>query len=274
MPSHSDNWTLIEVAVSPELSELVSDHLWSIGVAGIEETTRGDTVVLRTSVGSDPHEVIAHLSTQFPSAQVGVVDIPRSIADSWRDFAEASHVVDDIWLVPAWTTVPANSRPILVEPLDTFGLGNHPTTVLTLRLALANLETGGRVLDMGSGSGVLSVGLAVLRGAHVDAHDIAASGADALRINAALNDVETVNWCAQRADIGSNYDMVMANILAPVLRELSDDIQSRVRPGGVVVLSGIRNEQVDEVLTHYAMCDEKRRITMDGWSAVALIRVR
>ena len=265
---------LVDFDVPAALVELVSDALWSVGVAAIEELERGDGMItLRTSLGADASVEAAAIAGRFDGVSATPVTFPASVADTWREFVEPTHVVDDIWIVPQWCAPPMG-RTILIEPFDTFGMGNHPTTVLTLRGALTGTSAADTVLDLGSGSGVLSVALAKLRGCSVEAHDIAPQGRAALVHNAELNAVaDRVSWLEEFTPAREpRYDVVMANILAPVLRQLAGDIQSVTRPGGTIVLSGVRAEQVDEVRNHYERCDTVNVEHLDGWAAVILRR--
>ena len=254
--------------VTQEESELISDVLWSLGVVAIEELTHDNRVILRTSLGENPDDIMSSLRELFPQARINTVEVDRSIADTWREFAEPTHVVDDVYLVPAWRDAPRDSRSIFIEPLDTFGLGNHPTTVLALRLALTCVEPRSTVFDFGSGSGVLSVGVAVLLSCTSLAFDIADSARDALTMNSTRNNVTTCQWSDGFPH--DQVDAVLANILAPVLTAEADNIVSSLRTGGVVVLSGMRDTQADEVLSHFSACTEILRDELDGWVAVAL----
>lgn len=268
-----EGWVLVEFETDRGNAELLAADLWSRGVVAVEEIdVAPDRMVLRTSLGADSDSAVAEINAAHSSVS-RLVSFPARVADTWRDFAEPTHVEDDIWLVPAWLPRPTQ-RSILVEPFDTFGLGNHPTTVLALRNALPHAVPGMTALDLGSGSGVLSVGLASIAGCTVEAHDIAPQGEGALRHNAFLNGVQhMVRW---RGNIGGRdngrYGLVLANILAPVLRELAGDIQSVTAPGGVVVLSGIRTEQVEGVVAFYDKCSTERVDTLDGWAGVTLRR--
>jgi ribosomal protein L11 methyltransferase len=82
------------------------------------------------------------------------------------------------------------------------------------------------------------------------------------------NKVSNITWTSQWELLESN--VVLANILAPVLQELSLSIQKVLTPGGFVVLSGMRTEQVEEVLKRYHSCSEISRTSRDGWTAVTL----
>lgn len=266
-----DSWSLVDFSVQQDELELVSDLLWGLGVVAIEErTTSGGAAVLRTSMGDDPRGAIDVVVETFPSVTATVVQVSRSIADTWRQHATATRITDTLSLVPAWLPPDASQDYLLIEPLDTFGLGNHPTTVLALRLALSIARPGSSVFDLGCGSGVLAVGLAKFRNCIVKVFDIAESAHEAVRLNCELNDVHDVTWC--EGITGTQSDVVLANILSPVLIAESNAIVSGTHVGGFIVLSGMRDEQVAHVLEHYSQCDEVSQETLEGWTAVVLRR--
>lgn len=267
--SHAQSWSLVDFATLHDDVEIVSDALWMRGVVAIEERDADNGfVILRTSMGEDPTDLITAIAAQFPQVTSTVVHVPRSIADTWRQFATHTFVNDEIAIVPAWQPALPNVQSLLIEPLDTFGLGNHPTTVLALRLALKHVKPASNVFDLGSGSGVLAVGLARFRSCFVTAFDIAESARDALALNASLNDVTTVEWRTGIA--GTISQCVVANILAPVLIAESRAISEAVDEGGCVILSGMRDEQVDGVVKHFEAFTLVDSDSQDGWTAVVL----
>jgi ribosomal protein L11 methyltransferase len=260
---------MVDFSVDPVHTELVSDLLWSLGVVAIEELSSADgRTTLRTSMGDEPDQAITPVIESFPDITVTRVDIDRAVADTWREHAVATWVNDEVALVPAWISAPQNCTPIFVEPLDTFGLGNHPTTVLTLRLALRHISEPCNVFDLGCGSGVLAVGLAVLKNCTCTTYDIADSAQKAVADNARLNNTTLVTWSDGYPSEQS--DVVLANILAPVLIEESEKISSATCDGGLLVLSGMRTEQVEKVLREFSQFKEIDRDELDGWTAVAL----
>lgn len=260
---------MIDFIVPSEESEIISDFLWGLGVVAIEERDATDrNRTLRTSMGEDSADAIKEVLERFPQVFTARVEIPRSIADTWREHVAPTWVNDLVALVPAWMAAPENCVPIFIEPLDTFGLGNHPTTVLALRLALKHVSAESSVFDMGCGSGVLAVALAKLSTCSAQVYDIAHSAQQAVAENCRLNSVKSVTW---RDGIeGASVDAVLANILAPVLIELSSQIQNALRSGGVVILSGMRTEQSENVTRQYTQCSIVDSVSLDGWTAVVL----
>lgn len=260
---------MVDFTASPEDVELVADLLWAMGVVAIEE--RGyDTpsITLRTSMGENPTDAIDAVRLAFPDIAVDIVGVRRSVADTWREHATATWINDTVTLVPAWLDAPEASTPIFIEPLDTFGLGNHPTTVLALRLALKFIPDDSRVIDVGCGSGVLAVSLSRLKNCSAAVFDIAESARGAVAANAILNNAANIRWVDTWQEVQA--DAVLANILAPVLKAESSSIHKTLDSGGLIVLSGMRTEQVDEVLETYEHCTELDRESLDGWTAVVL----
>lgn len=267
-------WTILEMEVTAGSAEIVSDALWGLGVAAVEEMeVTGDAVVLRANVSPESGEAVAELA-RLHKAIVRWVTVPVSVADTWREHASPTHVIDDVWLVPAWVEAPAG-RSVRVEPFDVFGLGNHPTTVLALAAALDVVRRGHRVLDMGCGSGVLAVALSSLTGCGCDCHDIAPQARAAVEHNATLNGVtQCVSWRGPlEPGESARYDVVVANILAPVLCDLARAIEAVTVPGGCIVLSGLREEQAERVTEAHEGCVVVSRRSDDGWMSLTLRRV-
>jgi len=145
---------------------------------------------------------------------------------------------------------------IFIEPGAGFGTGLHETTQLCLA-ALGDWRRGGsrlhRVLDFGSGSGILGIAAAVSGVGHVDAVEIDSLVHEAMRANAGRNGVaERVRVFATLPARGERYDIVFANIVAPVLLEHAEALCGRLAAGGGVVLSGLRAEEVTLVADRYA----------------------
>lgn len=271
---------LVLTVPAPE-AELAADVLWSLGVLAVEERTcsdgtEDDLVELWTSLGDDA-DAIAHAAEGFPDRwRWRLTEIDDAVVDTWREHALPTWVTTDLVVRPAW--VGLHPQPddgvtvVAIEPGPTFGLGDHPTTVLTLRAMLAALTPGATVLDVGCGSGVLSIA-AVLRGASTaDAIDISPAAVPATRHNADINGVAELVHVSTTplAEVEGSYDIVLANILAPALVELAEHLQRVTERDGVLIISGVLAERVDHVLAALAPMREVDRVTRDGWAAISL----
>ena len=260
-------------------AELAADALWALGVAAIEERggasgTEDDLMELWTSLGDDP-ETVSHAAEAFPARwRWRLVELDSTVIDSWRAHAHASWIERDLVVVPAWLpfAAPAEIIVVRIEPGATFGLGDHPTTVLSLRGLRAALPSGGTVLDVGCGSGVLAVTAAVLGAASATAIDISLGAPAVATANALANGVgERVHVSnTPLAAVEGTFDVVVANLLAPALLALADDLVRTVAPGGALVISGILTARHDHVVAALAPLQPVERRTREGWTAITL----
>lgn len=272
--------TLALVLTVPAVeAELAADALWALGVAAVEERDEGagtedHTVELWTSLGDD-HESVTKAADAFPARwRWRLVEVDAAVVDAWRAHASPSWVAPDLVLTPAWVPVEAGEdvTVVSVEPGVAFGLGDHPTTVLTVRAVRRSLFPGATVLDVGCGSGVVAVTACLLGASRAEAIDISPAAVEVTRRNAEANGVgEQVHASlTSLADVTEAYDVVAANILAPALVELAADLRRVVLPDGVLVVSGLlegRSDHVVEALAPMRLVDTDRR---EGWVALTL----
>lgn len=193
----------------------------------------------------------------------------------WRESLTAVRVTDRVALVPAWEEPPAGFLHVLrIDPGMAFGAGDHPTTRLCLRLLEALADAGvlpPRVLDVGAGTGVLSLACARLGAARVDALDIDPYGYAACRRNARLNGLDgAVHPLLRSLDLlDGRYPLVLANIVAGQLRVLAALLREHVVPGGRLLLSGFDREGEPRVLEALGRPVEER-LEEEGWVALMM----
>ncbi len=175
-------------------------------------------------------------------------------ADTWKEHFHAMRVGERLLLRPAWRTYAAQPGDVVVEidPGQAFGTGQHATTRMCLAELERQLRPGARVLDVGSGSGVLSTAAALLGAEHVDAVDIDPAAVSATADNARRNGVDAIvriahgsldaAWPFDKPPDG-RYDVTLGNLSSRVVRELAGPLVSSLAPDGVALLSGIIDEQ-------------------------------
>jgi ribosomal protein L11 methyltransferase len=181
-------------------------------------------------------------------------------ANNWKKYFKPLCVGEKILIKPSWEEVPENeTRTILeIDPAASFGTGQHNTTQLCLELIEENLVQGDRILDLGCGSGILSIAALLLGADSAFAVDIDANSVKIALENAGKNNIPEERYTARcgnviddealRAEIGSGYDMVCANIVADVLLGMAPIFGGFLKDSGRLVISGIIDSRKDEVL--------------------------
>jgi ribosomal protein L11 methyltransferase len=183
-------------------------------------------------------------------------DVPEGWEDRWRAFHHGV-MVGRFWVGPPWEDAPPGAEAIVIDPGRAFGTGAHPTTRLTLEL-LQELEPAS-LLDVGCGSGVLSIAAAKLGFGPVLAVDLDETAIQVTLENARLNGVEIDAWCADAlVDELPDTEVVIANIALDVVERLLPRVSA-----GLAVTSGYLDSQQPDVERWWP----RNNRDLDGWAA-------
>ncbi len=195
-----------------------------------------------------------HLGQVRPLGDLTVRELEEADwANAWKKFYSVLHIGARTVIKPSWLEYTPRPDEIVIEldPGMAFGTGLHPTT----RLCLIGLEKyllpGMKVLDVGTGSGILSIAAAELGARKVDARDIDPVAVEAAQKNVELNHVADMVRVSESsittAEESAHADLVVANILAEVIADLSPALAHHLAPDGVLIASGILADRADRV---------------------------
>ena len=173
----------------------------------------------------------------------------------WMDNFHPMKFGERLWICPSWKPVPdENAVNVMLDPGLAFGTGTHPTTALCLAWLDSQDLQDKVIIDFGCGSGILAIAALKLGAKRVIGIDIDPQAITASRDNAQRNNVSEKLELYLPADVpeGILADVLVANILAGPLRELSTSIEALIKENGALALSGILEEQAEELIEVYS----------------------
>lgn len=272
----------VTIRVRPEQLELAQLRLWELGASGLEE--RDETTLVREEapgqivvLAAFPDEAGAQYALKEirDEYEAEIIYVPREDwATEWRRGFGAQRIGKRLLLHPSWEAVPSAPDDVVltIDPENAFGSGDHETTRLVLRMLEERVAGGERVLDVGCGSGVLSIAALCLGAASAVAVDIDEDAVVVARRNAKINGVAPHIEVSARPlpAVEGVYDIVLANIETRVLIHMPSQLQARVASGGFLVLSGILGAERDEVLAAYAPMRLEECLEEGEWCACLL----
>lgn len=205
-------------------------------------------------------------------------------ADNWKQYYKPEHIGQRLVIRPTWEPYHPQHDELVLDPGSAFGTGQHETTRLCLELLEQHVRPGARVLDMGCGSGILSIAALKLGAARAVAIDIDPYAVHTAARNAEINGfgIELFrplvgNITADLAlsgAVGDGYELIVANIVADVIIAMRELFFQKLKMAGTLIVSGIIDARADE--TEQALCAAgfvvRERRQLRGWVALVLAR--
>ena len=279
-------------------SFLENNHqYWDYVDEDLEASMKGKSrITFYLPADGDGFDQLAHLRTAlqgFKDAHAGkygtLLMTLENLKDAdwennWKQYYKPMEIGERLLVIPEWEQENVKGQakyagkvPLILEPGLTFGTGSHATTRLCLTALEKHITGGQTVLDLGCGSGILSIAALLLGADRAVACDIDEKCMDVAYENAALNGVGrdryTVRWGdvvtdqALRQELGGPYDVVVANIVADVIKALASTVRPLVKEGGIFLCSGIIDDRAEEVAQRLreAGWDILRTRQSEGW---------
>lgn len=277
MSDDNQNWYRLELLVESDQAVTATSILWEFDAAGVEvqdrETYMEDETIPPVPEGTSrlvaffqrpgPQEA-AKLQQDIAEAtqSAGIVPLmlecarytDKSWETAWKDYFKPMELSPRVIVGPPWEDfeAPEGGTKIVIEPGMAFGTGTHETTQLCaekIDRLLAEAGEAQTVLDIGCGSAILSMIARRLGAERVEGIDIDETAIEVAQENLRVNDLagEVELSTTPVDELEETYDIVIANILTHILLHIREGLQERVAPGGILLLSGITDEQVDEV---------------------------
>jgi ribosomal protein L11 methyltransferase len=275
-------WASSAAPLADRLAAVLED-LEPLAVHEVEDDPLHWRVFFRSPDARDRALATLAAASSREALTCSAVDVPD---EDWaaRSQAALSAVrIGDIVVAPPWDVPQADGRPgatdivLVIKPSTGFGTGHHESTRLCLGLLQARGARGRRVIDVGTGSGVLALAAARLGATAVVAIDDDADAIEAARDNAKLNGLEQAvgfEVSDLRAFAPSEpADLLLANLTGGLLVNVAGQLSALVRPGGTIIVGGFERREADAVIAAFA--PDARAVTRpfeNGWEAVGLLR--
>lgn len=269
-------WLQVRVTVSKDQVTLAETLMESLGAVSVILDDAQDQALLEPLPGemplwdqvivtglftedADANQLEGFLSTQLPHATVHHDYLEEQVWErAWMDHYEPIQCGDRLWIVPEWLSPPEPSAiNLMLDPGLAFGTGNHASTFLCLQWLDQQDLADKVVIDYGCGSGILGIAALLLGARQVYAVDLDPQAVLSTRQNATLNQVEHKIWTGLPEEFEQQFpdlqaDVIIANILAGPLTYLAETFAALARPHASIAMAGIIEEQVEDLIHHYA----------------------
>ncbi|AJI53898.1 50S ribosomal protein L11 methyltransferase [Francisella philomiragia] len=247
-------WHQLEFTLKSKYFDIVENYLFENDAGSVTRIDKSDDIVSITVLYENHYDIdsiIANIQKKFENIIESEINYEIIKDQQWKaawlyDY-EPIEIGKNIVVYPNWRQPPQDNKHtyIIVDPSIAFGCGNHETTKMCLEW-LEQLSKDSTVLDYGCGTGVLAIGAVKLGAKYAEGIDIDPNSIESSIKNAQENSVADKTHFSDSAPT-QQFDLVVANIFSNVLISLVENITGSLKPSGRLALSGIIENQVDEV---------------------------
>jgi len=275
------SYKVFKISSNPFLPDILSCLLWELDITGV---TENDDIVTAFAAEDSPvnEEMINGLLNKLVAQKIiEEFSITREILEEknwnelWEKSREVIHISERIVIKPTFKQYESKEDEIVItlDPKMSFGTGEHESTKLALRLIEKYVKGNEMVLDVGSGTGILSIAAIKMGAAHAVAVDNDSWCYQNCTEICALNDV-VGRIKVVEGEIGiipeEDFDLVLANIQKNILLSISEKIKVKLKKNGIVILSGLLLKDETEIINHYQSIGfkSKKKKVMGEWVAI------
>lgn len=183
----------------------------------------------------------------------------------WKEFFKTFRIGKNIIIKPSWEDYQKNENEIIIniDPKMSFGSGTHETTQLCLEeieiLAEQIKDKNIKILDLGTGTGILAIALGLFGFKNITAVDIESKAVETTNLNLKINNLESINtFQGEIKDCKEKYNLIVGNLLAEIIEELSSEINDKLEKDGLFIGSGIIKRKEQDVINSL----EKQNLTL------------
>lgn len=268
------------ITAEPLNVEILSSVLWELNIDGISEEINCIKVFTHDKSISEStiKDALEHLRKNNLIRNYEVQEnvlYEKNWNEEWEKSREVIQVSERIVIKPTFKQYEPKQNEIVItlDPKMSFGTGEHPTTKICISFLEKYIKSGMKVLDVGSGTAILSIVAAKLGASKVIAFDIdewsLVNGAENVKLNQVDNIVE-VRLCELNEVEENNFDLIVANIQRNILIELAQPIKTRIKQNGILILSGLLEMDRDAINNAFSSLgfDEIDSLKMDEWIGI------